>query len=198
MALPIDGLQEINRDFKFEEAGAGQRGTAVWKFGTETTDRPAVQRLAPAWLHRMDFSSARWLRQSSSVFVGMWLLVCRRPLLVSYSFGLAPRRSYRMFWSSCYTFITSPNWQSYSTSELLNLISLVVIISIGFILFMSLAAGVMALALSVVFLIRSFLEGSAPGIQFGKRMLRLSSTGQPRNPEVENKTSAPAWGEREK
>jgi hypothetical protein len=103
-----------------------------------------------------------------------------------------------MFWSSCYTFITSPNWQSYSASELLNLISLVVIISIGFILLMSLAAGGLALALSVVFLIRSLLEGSAPGIQFGKRMLRLSSRGQTRNPEVENKTAAPAWGKREK
>ena len=91
--------------------------------------------------------------------------------------------SYRMFLSGYYIFISSPNWHSYSTSELLNLISLVVIVSIIFMLLMLMAAGGLALALSVVFLIRSLLEGFAPGIQFGKWLLRLSSTGQTRTRE---------------
>jgi hypothetical protein len=60
-----------------------------------------------------------------------------------------------MFLSCCYILITSPNWQSYSAGELLNLISLAVTVSIIFIVLMSLAAGGLALALCVVFLIRS-------------------------------------------
>jgi hypothetical protein len=103
-----------------------------------------------------------------------------------------------MLLNCCYIFITSPRWQSYANGELLDLISLVVIVSIGFILLMALAAGGLALALSVVFLIRSLFEGSAPGIQFGKRMLRLSSTDRMRNPEVENKTASPRLGGRER
>jgi hypothetical protein len=99
-----------------------------------------------------------------------------------------------MFLSGYYILITSLNWQSYSTSELLNLISMVVIVSIIFVLLMLMAAGGLALALSVVFLIRSLFEGSAPGIQFGKWLLRLNSTGQLRTPEVENKTIAPPGG----
>jgi hypothetical protein len=99
-----------------------------------------------------------------------------------------------MFLSGYYIFITSPNWQSYSTSELLNLISTVIIVSIIFMLLILLAAGGLVLALSMVFLIRSLFEGSAPGIQFGKWLLRLSSSGQLRTPEVENKTIAPPGG----
>jgi hypothetical protein len=102
-----------------------------------------------------------------------------------------------MFLSGYYIFITSLNWQSYSTSELLNLISLVVVLSIVFILLMSMAAGGLALALSVVFMIRSLLEGSAPGIQFGKWLLRLSSTWQMRTLDVENKTDATRIGKKE-
>jgi hypothetical protein len=102
-----------------------------------------------------------------------------------------------MFLSGYYILISSPNWQSESTNELLNLISLVVVVSIIFMLLMLLAAGGLALALSVVFLIRSLLEGSAPGIQFGKWLLRLSSTGQKRPLEVENKTAATRLGKKE-
>jgi hypothetical protein len=75
-------------------------------------------------------------------------------------------------------------------SELVDLITLVVTASIVFILLMSLAAGGLALALIVVFLIRSLHEGSAPGIQFGEWMLRLITTGRMRNIEVEDKTLA--------
>jgi hypothetical protein len=85
-----------------------------------------------------------------------------------------------MFLSGYYILIPSSNWQSYSTGELLNLISLVVIVSIIFMLLMLFAAGGLTLALSVIFLIRSLIEGSAPGIQLGKRLLRLSSTEQMR------------------
>jgi hypothetical protein len=99
-----------------------------------------------------------------------------------------------MFLSGYYILITSLNWQSYSTSELLNLISMVVIVSIIFVLLMVMAAGGLALALSVVFLIRYLFKGSAAGIQFGKWLLRLSSTRQLRTPEVENKTIAPPGG----
>jgi len=113
---------------------------------------------------------------------------CVRLLLTPHRFGLVPGRSYRMFLSGYYI-ITSLNWRSYSTSELLNLFSLTVIISIIFMLLMLLAAGGLALALSVVFLIRSLLEGSATGIQFGKWLSRLNSTGRMRNLEVENKTA---------
>jgi hypothetical protein len=102
-----------------------------------------------------------------------------------------------MFLSGYYLFMTSPNWQSYSTSELLNPISMVVVVSIIFILLMSLATGGLALVMSVVFLIRSLLEGSAPGIQFGKWLSRLSSTGQMRSLEVENKTAANGLGKKE-
>ena len=105
--------------------------------------------------------------------------------------------SYRMFLSVYYILISSPNWQSYSTNELLNLISMVVVLSIIFILLMSLAAGGLALALSMVYLIRSLFEGSAPGIKFGKWLLRLSSTGQMRPLEVENKTAATRLGKKE-
>src|SRR5262245_40431221 len=93
-----------------------------------------------------------------------------------------------MFLSDYYIFMTSQNWHSSPTSELLNLVSMVVVISILFILLMSLAAGGMALALSVVFLIQLLLEDSAPGTQFRKWLSRLSSTGQIRNFEVRNKT----------
>jgi hypothetical protein len=102
-----------------------------------------------------------------------------------------------MFLSGYYIFITSPNWQSYSTSELLHLVSMAIVVSIIFTLLMSLAAGGLALALSVVFLIRSLLEGSAPGIQVGKWWSRLSSTGQMQPLEVENKTVATRLGKKE-
>jgi hypothetical protein len=75
-------------------------------------------------------------------------------------------------------------------SELLNLINLTVIVFIIFMLLMSLAAGGLAFALSVVFLIRSLLEGSAHRIRFKKWLSRSSSTGKMRNLEVENKTAA--------
>jgi hypothetical protein len=100
-----------------------------------------------------------------------------------------------MLLNCCYIFIASPRWQSYANGELLDLISLVVIVSIGFILLMALAAGGLALALSVVFLIRSLFEGSAPGIQFGKRMLRLSSTGRSETLKLRTKQPRPAWEE---
>lgn|SRR5215831_4523248 len=101
---------------------------------------------------------------------------------------------YRMFLSGYYIFMTSQNWRPYPTGELLNLVSMVVVISILFILLMSLAAGGMALALSVVFLIRFLLEDSALRTQFGKWLSRLSSTGQMRNFEVRNKTVATRLG----
>jgi hypothetical protein len=94
-----------------------------------------------------------------------------------------------MFLSGHCIIFTILNWRSYSSSDLLNLISLVVIVFIIFMLLMLLAAGGLALALSVVFLIRSLLEGSATGIQFGKWLSRLNSTGRMRNLEVENKTA---------
>ncbi|SRR6266542_1923240 len=102
-----------------------------------------------------------------------------------------------MFLSGYYIFITSLNWQSYSASELLNLISMVVVVSIIFILLMALAAGGLVLALSVVFLTRSLLEGSASGIQFGKWVSRMSSTEQMRSLEVEKKTVATRIGKKE-
>jgi hypothetical protein len=62
-------------------------------------------------------------------------------------------------------------------------------------LLMSLAAGGLAFALSVVFLIRSLLEGSVHRIQFKKWLSRSSSTGKMRNLEVENKPAATRQGE---
>ena len=81
-------------------------------------------------------------------------------------------------------------------SELLNLITLVVTVSIVIILLMSLAAGGLALALSVVFLIISLYEGSAPGIQVGKWLSRLSRTGQMLTLKLRTKQRRPAWGKR--
>jgi hypothetical protein len=100
-----------------------------------------------------------------------------------------------MFLSCCYILITSLNWRLYSASELLNVISIVVIVSIIFMLLMLLAVGGLALAFSLVFLIRSLFEGSASGIQFGKRLSRSSSTGKMRNLEVETKTAVPRQGQ---
>jgi len=117
-----------------------------------------------------------------------------RLLLVSHRVRLAYGRPYRMFFSCCYILITSLNWRSYSTGELLHLISLTVIVPIIFILLMTLAAGGLALALSVVFLIRSLFESYASGIQFGKRLSRSYSIGEMRNLEVEDKTAAPRQG----
>jgi hypothetical protein len=72
---------------------------------------------------------------------------------------------------------------------------MVIVVSIIFILLMSLAAGGLALALSVVFLIRSLLEGSAPGIQFVRWLSRSSSSRKTRNLEIEDKTAATRQGE---
>jgi hypothetical protein len=82
-------------------------------------------------------------------------------------------------------------------SELLNLISLSIIVSIIFILLMSLANGGLAQALSVVFLTRSLLEGSVTGIQLRKWLWRSSSTGKRRKLEFEKKTAATHQGKRE-
>ena len=99
-----------------------------------------------------------------------------------------------MFLSGYYIFITSPNWQSHSTSDLVNLISLAVTVAIVFILLEALAAGGLALTLSVVFLIRYLLEGSVSGIQLRRRLSPSNSTGQMRNLEAENKTAADQHG----
>jgi hypothetical protein len=55
---------------------------------------------------------------------------------------------------------------------------------------MSLAAGGLAFALSVVFLILSLLEGSADRIRFKKWLSRSNSTGKMRDLGAENKTAA--------
>lgn len=80
----------------------------------------------------------------------------------------------------------------------MNLITMVVTVTIVIILLEVLATGGLALALSVVVLIRSLLEGAAPGIQSVKWQLRLSSIWQTQNLEVESKTPATRLGGEER
>ena len=101
----------------------------------------------------------------------------------------------RMFLSGYSNFITGLIWQSYSTSESIDLLTMAVVVTIVIILLAALVTGGFALALSVVFLVLYSLEGYEFGIGLRKHLLRLVSIRQMLNPEVENKAAAapPGW-----
>lgn len=91
-------------------------------------------------------------------------------------------------------FLSRPTWRFPSSSDLLNLITLAIIAAIASILLISLVAGGIALVLSAIYLIRTFIENAISGIHTGKRLTVVSLKTHLRDPEVERKLAEACHG----